>query len=327
MLKRPMSRPVCKSLAFVVLLLVATSQIRAKQKTNKNNFGIRVAAHRSIISPEKELAIGKQYAAEIDTKLDLVTDPVILGYVESVVQNVARHVDLSFPLNTKVFIAPEINSFKLPGGFLYVSSGLIEATDCEGELAAASAHGTAHIAARHWAAQVTKMTLMQYAIIPLIFTPMSYPAYVGASPRFYESVSDPVYGEAAHASNWGVQVSFLKSTREEEIEADRIGLLLLYQAGYNPNAYTTFLRRLLEEELRDNRPPVPRALADHPSTSERILETAKEARRFPVRAQYVDNAAEFNAVKVRLNEMLASRKKNKEEAAPHLIRKEGGSLR
>jgi len=244
--------------------------------------------------------------------------------VESVVQNVARHVDLSFPLNIKVFIAPEINSFKLPGGFLYVSSGLIEATDCEGELAAASAHGTAHIAARHWAAQVTKATLMQYALIPLVLAGSTAPP---TSPLSSVSFSDPVYEEAAHTSNSGAPVSFLKFVRHEEIEADRIGLLLLYQAGYNPNAYTTFLRRLLEEELRDNRPPVPRALADHPSTSERILETAKEARRFPVRAQYVDNAAEFNAVKVRLNEMLASRKKNKEEAAPHLIRKEGGSLR
>src|SRR2546426_12829517 len=113
MLKRPMSRPVCKSLAFVVLLLVATSQIRAKQKTNKNNFGIRVAAHRSIISPEKELAIGKQYAAEIDTKVDLISDPVIAGYVEGVAQKVASNASLSFPLTVKVFIAPQIESLKL----------------------------------------------------------------------------------------------------------------------------------------------------------------------------------------------------------------------
>src|SRR5207245_2448680 len=151
-----------------------------------------------------------QYAAEIDTKLDLVTDPVVDGYAEGVAQKIASNASLSFPLTIKVFIAPQIDSLGLPGGFLYLSSGLIEATGSEGELAGALAHGTAHIAARHWAAQLTKMTLMQYAMIPLIFAPMSYPVYVGAAPHFYESVSDPVYGEAAHASNWGAQVSFLK---------------------------------------------------------------------------------------------------------------------
>src|SRR5437899_764938 len=124
MLKRPMSPPNCKSLVFMALLLVPTSQIQAKQKTSKNDFGIRVVAHRSIISPEKELAIGKQHAAEIDTKLDLISDPVIAGYVERVAQKVASNASLSFPLTVKVFIAPQIDSLKLPGGFLYVSSGL-----------------------------------------------------------------------------------------------------------------------------------------------------------------------------------------------------------
>jgi predicted Zn-dependent protease len=184
------------------------------------------------------------------------------------------------------------------------------------------------MAARHWAAQVTKMTLMQYAVIPLIFTPTSYPVYVGAAPHFYESVSDPVYGEAAHASNWGVQVNFLKFTRDDEIEADRIGLLLLYKVGYDPNAYTSFLRKLLEDERRDSRPPLPKIFIDHPSTSERILRAGKEIKRFPVRAQYVDNASEFNAVKVRLDDMLTSEKKkdkrkDMEDLAPRLIRKQG----
>src|SRR5438128_8845486 len=119
MLKRPMSRSVFQSLVFMALLLSITAQTGAKQKSSKNNFGIRVAAHRSIISPEKELAIGKQYEAEINTKVDLISDPVIASYVEGVAQKVASNADLSFPLTTKVFIAPEINSFKLPGGFIY----------------------------------------------------------------------------------------------------------------------------------------------------------------------------------------------------------------
>src|SRR5215472_869714 len=89
------------------------------QKNNPDDIGNRKVAHKSMISQEKEIGIGKQYASEIDRSAKLITDPVITEYINRVAQNLARNSDLTVPLTVKVIDAPEINAFALPGGFLY----------------------------------------------------------------------------------------------------------------------------------------------------------------------------------------------------------------
>src|SRR5207245_10835999 len=118
---------------------------------------------------------------ESDHSAKVLNDPMITEYVNRVGQNIARNSDLTIPLTVKVIDSPEINAFALPGGFLYVNTGLLLAADEEDQVAGVMAHEIAHVAARHWASQMTKATLMQYAFIPLIFTPMSYPVYIGAA--------------------------------------------------------------------------------------------------------------------------------------------------
>src|SRR5204862_6143022 len=123
-------------------------------------------AHRSIISQEKEIGLGKQYATEIDHSAKMITDPVINEYVNRVAQNVARNSDLAIPLTVKVIDDPSINAFALPGGFLYVNSGLLQTADEESQVAGVIGHEIAHVAARHWASQTTKQTIAQYAMQP-----------------------------------------------------------------------------------------------------------------------------------------------------------------
>jgi len=129
-------------------------------KNDVNEIGSRKVAHKSIISQEKEIAMGKQYATQIDHSAKIITDPVVNEYVNRVAQNVARNSDLTIPLTVKVLDSPEINAFALPGGFLYVNSGLLMAADEEDQVAGVMAHEIAHVAARHWASQMTKMTLL-----------------------------------------------------------------------------------------------------------------------------------------------------------------------
>jgi len=212
-----------------------------------NEIGNRKVAHRSIVSQEREIATGKQFAAEIHRSAKLISDPVITEYVNRVAQNLARNSDLTIPLTVKVIDDPAINAFALPGGFLYVNSGLLLAADEEDQLAGVMAHEIAHVAARHWASQATRATLLQYATLPLIFTPLSYPVYLGVS----------------KALNFGVPLTFLKFSRSAEAEADFLGLQYMYKAGCDPSSYVAFFGKVLEEERRSPG-SVPKVFQDHP---------------------------------------------------------------
>src|SRR5215831_6453529 len=138
------------ALAWGLVFFIDLAPARANdQKKDVNEIGNRKVAHKSMISTEKEIGMGKQYAMEIDRSARLISDPVINEYVNRVAQNVARNSDLTIPLTVKVLDSPEINAFALPGGFLYVNSGLIMSADEEDQVAGVMAHEIAHVAARH----------------------------------------------------------------------------------------------------------------------------------------------------------------------------------
>ena len=280
-------------LLAVLCLSFSVSVYGDSDKNDVNKIGDRNIAHKSIISTEKEIAIGRQYADQIDKTAKLVKDPVVTEYVNRIAQNIARNSDLKVPLTVKIIDAAEINAFALPGGFLYVNTGTITAADNESALAGVMAHEIAHVAARHWASQMTKATLLQYATIPLIFVPMSYPVYIGVS----------------QALNFGVPIAFLKFSRNDEAEADYLGLQYMYKAGYDPNAYAAFFGKVLEEERRQPG-SVDKIFADHPPTPERIIQAEEEIQKLPPRDQYLLSTSEFDDVKSRLNTVAASLKKN-----------------
>lgn len=290
-------------LFLTVLSLAVSVPVRAgTDKNDVNKIGDRNVAHKSIISTEKEIAIGRQYADQIDKTAKLIKDPVVTEFVNRVAQNVARNSDLKVPLTVKVIDDPAINAFALPGGFLYVNTGLVRAADNESELAGVMAHEIAHVAARHWASQMTKATILQYATIPLIFVPMSYPVYIGVS----------------QALNFGVPIAFLKFSRNDEAEADYLGLQYMYKAGYDPNVYSAFFGKVLEEERRQPG-SVDKIFSDHPPTPERIIQAEEEVKKLPPRDQYLLSTSEFDDVKSRLKTVLASLKKN-EKPGPSLER-------
>jgi predicted Zn-dependent protease len=100
-------------------------------------------------SIEKEVAIGRQLAAEVDRSSKIVNDPIVTEYVNRIAQNIVLHSDSKVPFTIKVIDAGDVNAFALPGGFLYVNRGLFEAADNEAEVAGVIAHEIAHVAARH----------------------------------------------------------------------------------------------------------------------------------------------------------------------------------
>jgi len=304
-----MSRTRMQVIALLGIFFLAALPVRGDdKKADVDEIGNRKVAHKSIISEEKEIAIGKQYSMEVERSAKLLTDPVINEYVNRVAQNVARNSDLKIPLTVKVIDDPSLNAFALPGGFLYVNTGLIMAADEEDQVAGVIGHEIAHVAARHWASQMTKMTVAQFAMIPLIFIPMSYPVYMGVMEAYMN----------------GVPMAFLKFSRGYEEEADYLGIQYMYKAGYDPNSYVTFFGKVMEEERRTPG-SMPQVFMDHPPTGDRIIKCEAEIKEIlPKKEQYMVSTSEFDDVKGRLQQVISNRKKLKagESSGPTLRKRQ-----
>ncbi len=112
------------------------------------------------------MALGKQMSQQVERHQTLVTDKLITEYVNRLAQNLARHSDAKIPLTVKVIEGDEPNAVTLPGGYIYVQTGLLRIADTEAELAAALAHEIAHVAARHGTRQATQGQVAQLATHP-----------------------------------------------------------------------------------------------------------------------------------------------------------------
>jgi predicted Zn-dependent protease len=273
-------------------------------------IGQRRVAHRSIISQQKAIEIGTEYAKQIDRSAKILKDPVINEYVNRVEQNIARNSDAKVPITVKVIESPSINAMTLPGGFMYVNTGLIKAAGSEAQLAAVLAHETGHVAARHWAAQQTKQTILQYAMIPLIFTPMSYPVYLGIS----------------EGLNFGIPLSFLKFSRDDEAQADFLGVQYLWKAGYDPNAFLAMFGKVIEDARRQPG-SVSGVFMDHPPTKDRIIKVQEEIKTMlPKRREYLVSTSEFQSIQDRLNTVMANmRRGEKGKNRPTLLHRQPNS--
>jgi beta-barrel assembly-enhancing protease len=248
----------------------------------------------NLYSLEREIALGKQLAQEVERSSKLIDDPIVTEYVNRVGQNLVRNSDARVPFTIKVIDSDEVNAFALPGGFFYVNSGLILRAQEEAELAGVMAHEISHVCARHGTKNATKGELMQLATIPLILLgPGGWAGY-----GLYQGL------------NLAIPVTYLKFSRDAEREADYLGIQYMYKTGYDPNAYVTFFERIQADEKR--RPgTIPKVFSTHPPTPERIENTQKEiARILPARQEYIVTTSEFDSVKSRLRNIMFSRKVN-----------------
>jgi predicted Zn-dependent protease len=245
-------------------------------------------------SLEREIALGKQLSQEVDKSAKFISDPVITEYVNRVAQNLVRNSDAQVPFTVKVIDSDVVNAFALPGGFFYVNSGLILHADEESELAGVMAHEIAHVCARHGTKQETKSEIVQIASIPaMIFIPYTWAGYA-----LYQGM------------NFMIPVTFLKFSRDQEREADYLGLQYMYKAGYDPNSFVAFFEKVESDEKKQPG-TIPKVFSTHPPTPDRIEATQKEiATILPPRDEYIVTTSEFDTVKHRL-QMIESNQKVK----------------
>src|SRR5712692_7162743 len=214
---------------LVVLALSAPNAICGGKDSKKDpeEIGNRdVGKGVNFYSLEKEIAIGKGLAQDVERQAKLINDPIIAEYVNRVGQNLVRNSDAKVPFTIKVIDAEEINAFALPGGFFFVNTGVVLNADSEAEMAGVMAHEIAHVAARHGTRQATRGEMVNYGTIPLIFMG----GWTGYAIR--------------QGAGLAIPLGFLTFSRGFESEADYLGLQYLYKTGYDPTSFVDFFEKI-----------------------------------------------------------------------------------
>ncbi len=236
-------------------------------------------------SLERQISMGKSFAAQVESTVKLVKDPVVNEYVNRLGQNLVRNSDAQVPFTIKVIDSDEVNAFALPGGFFYVNSGLILAADNESELAGVMAHEIAHVAACHAARQQTRGQLANLMSIPLIFA------------------GGGIGYTIASVAGLAVPLGFLRFSRSLEADADYLGVEYLYKSGYDPQSFISFFEKVRAREKKKSG-FIEKTFETHPQTPDRIQKTEQEISTvLPPRNEYIVDTSEFQAVKARLSSL------------------------
>jgi predicted Zn-dependent protease len=271
------------SLVIFITPVLAQDKKPLSEKENPELIGKRnINKHQiNFYSLDKEVAIGRQFAEEIDRSAKFVEDPIIVDYINKVGQNLVLHSDAKVPFTIKVIDSDEVNAFALPGGFFYVNKGLILTADNESELAGPMAHEIAHVAARHGVEQASKGQIVNWGSLPLIF--------IGGWGGF----------GIRQAAGLLIPIGFLKFSRGAEEEADMLAAQYMWAAGYDPHALVTFFEKL---QAKEKKKPgtMAKIFSTHPVVDDRIGKVNALIARFPERSEYTINTSEFNQVKARL---------------------------
>ena len=313
MQRRP--APLVTILAALSLLSgSALGSDKDKKDPNKDPDSIgdrNVGGGVNFYSLEKEIALGKQLAQEVERQAKVIDDPVIAEYINRVGQNIVRNSDAKVPFTIKVLDTEEVNAFALPGGFFFVNSGLILKAESESELAGVMAHEIAHVACRHGTRQATKGELMEIGLIAgSIFTGYGWTGYA-----------------VRQLGSLAIPMSMLVFTRGMEKQADYFGLQYLYKSGYDPLSFVDFFEKI--ETMERKKPgTISKVFATHPMNEDRIKAAQLEmnnATYFPAKPEYIVNTSEFNDVKARLAMLHNRRKPEQQDPNRPRLRRAPGS--
>jgi predicted Zn-dependent protease len=209
----------------------------------------------SLISERDEIALGKQTDAEISAQYGVYDDSALLAYVQRVGQSMTSHTHRPhLTYHFAILDAPVVNAFAVPGGYIYVTRGILALMSSEAELAVVLAHELGHVNARHSVAKLSQLMLAQVGL-----------AIGGAISETFAKITG--------AASIGIQLLFLKFSRDDEREADALGVEYSRKGGYNPSEMVNFFSSL--EKLGDlsGGQSLPGFLSTHPLTSERVQNT------------------------------------------------------
>jgi predicted Zn-dependent protease len=217
----------------------------------------------NLFSKEQDVQLGQESADEVRKKMVVIHDPFLTAYVNKVGKRLAASQeaqDSGFPFTFEVVADPSINAFALPGGPMFINTGLLKAVDNEAQLAGVMGHEMSHVILRHGTNQASKAKLIEL------------PAILGG-----QMAGGSMLGQLASAGiGLGANSVLLKFSRTAESQADLMGSHIMAEAGYDPMQLANFFEKLNAEGGR-----APQFFSDHPNPDNREKAIAQEAQRLP----------------------------------------------
>jgi len=206
----------------------------------------------SFMSEEREIEMGRQLDADVRREMGVYRDDALEKYIEDVGMRLAKQSQRpNLPWQFTIVDSPAVNAFALPGGFIYITRGILPYLDNEAQLAGVLGHEIGHVAARHSAQQYTRSAATSVGVlIGSIFVPQVRP-----------------FGQLAET---GLGAMFLKYSRENELEADSLGAEYAAAAGWDPAQVPVFLTTLARIDEISDRRGTPNWLQTHPQPENRV---------------------------------------------------------
>ncbi|MCK4236916.1 MAG: M48 family metalloprotease [Candidatus Krumholzibacteria bacterium] len=261
---------VWKALVFALLPLLAFGC--ATTGINKGQI--------NIVSSAEEVGMGKEFSKEIEEQFELLRDAEVTNYVQSVGNRLVRVCDRSdIEYHFAVIKKDDLNAFALPGGYIYIYTGLLKELDDEAQLAGVLGHEIGHVSARHATERLTAMYGYQL-LVSLI---------LGKDPNFYANLVTNIFATTG----------FLAYSRDNEYEADRLGTRYAYTAGNDPDGIAELLQKLSDMQAAEPG-KLEELLSTHPPTNERIRRVRSIIAGLPVSGDRTRNENAYSMMKRRL---------------------------
>lgn len=286
-----------RSFALLGPLLLVLAPVSLAQRT-------QLRPGWNLFTAQQDIQVGKQAATDARRQLPMCNDPKVDAYLTKLGMKLVAHLNtrgVQYPWEFHCVNDKAINAFALPGGYVFVNRGAIEAADSESQLAAVMAHELSHVALRHGTNQASKAEAAQ-GLLGI------------AGGIFGGSVSGALLTQLGAFAAGGV---LLRYSRSAETQADVMGTQVLYDSGYDPRAMAQFFEKL-EAQSKGSNPP--EFFSDHPSPEHRVGRVDEEIDKLGgVPPNAVRDSKEFEAIR---REVLALPVVKK--AAPGTPAKPGG---
>jgi Zn-dependent protease with chaperone function len=284
--------------------IIASERARDRRFGNVEDIGIRKISE----DQEKDLKVGEEAVREMKAYGLMppeLEDKDVTAYIQKLAEKIAANSDLKVPVKVTVLDSDEINAFALPGGYLFVNTGILAKAETESELVGVIAHEIAHASARHGARLMKRATIANYIFQGAQLAAALFTGGIASLGAYYAMQ----YGFMG--LGMVMNLALLGVSRDYEEEADQLGAQYTWKAGWAPMGFVTFFDKMASEKGHVKSASFFRT---HPPFFERIVSTFSEITYLPPKKDMQVDSTEFHEIKDRfqkLDQEIRTEKKNR----------------